>query len=356
VVWLLLRAGASVAEAGGGRPRDRGLRGMQVAVPYALITWVLAWLVHTRVRFAGTPPIAVRASHVASLGWPLLIAGVAGFVGGIRSAPDGPWRSDWWESDRWSRRWEGAFAGAAWTIVVGMGLALAGVVVVAVVRFGDTAQYASDAFSGGPVAGLGVAVLAVLAVPNAALWAMAAAFGGCVQISGSFGAGPYCVLSYTHTPTHQLATRNVYWALPNLGPPPRAFWLFLLVPVVAVVAGVILGVRRSGARTRRDGAAVGAMTGLVFIGLLMAALVLSIVTVRLKGPVAYVGSGYFRYGPQPLDAIELGLAWGVGGGALVGWLAGWRRERLADARPGASAAASAPLTRRARERPRRGPP
>ena len=357
LLWLLARAGAAVAEVTGGRPRDRGLRGMQVAVPYALVTWGLAWLVHTRVHFSGMPPVTVHASHVASLGWPLLLGAVAGFVGGVRSGPDGAWDSEWWESHRWSRRWEGAFAGATRTLVVGLILALAGVVVVAVVRIGDTAQYASDAFAGGPVAGLGVAALTHLALPNTALWALAPAFGGCVQMSGGFGAGPYCVLSYTHAPSHQLAARDIYWGLPKLGPPSRAFWLFLLVPVIAVAAGAVRGVRKAGAGTRREGALVAGMTGLVFTGMLLAALVLSIVTVRLKGPVSYAGSGYLRYGPQPFDAIELGVGWGFGG-VLIGWVAGWRRER----HPGEAASTGAPrapttsLTRPARASPRRRPP
>lgn len=324
---------------------------MQVAVPYALVTWGLAWLAHVRVHFAGMPPVTVHASHVASLGWPLLLGAVAGFVGGVRSGPDGAWHSEWWESDRWGRRWEGAFAGATRTLAVGVVLALAGVVVVAVVRMGDTAQYASDAFAAGPVAGLGVAALAVLALPNAALWALAPAFGACVQMSGSFGAAPYCVLSYTRAPSHQLAARDIYWGLPKLGPPSAAFWLFLLVPVIAVAAGTVRGVRTAGVGDRREGALVAGMTGLVFTGMLMAALVLSIVTVRFKGPVSYAGSGYLRYGPQPFDAIELGVGWGLGG-VLVGWVAGWLRERRRRSAASARAPSTSP-TRPARASPRR---
>jgi hypothetical protein len=357
LLWLLVRAGAAVAGVTGGRPRDRGLRGMQVAVPYALVTWGLAWLVHARVHFPGMPPVTVHASHVASLGWPLLLGAVAGFVGGLRSGPDGAWHSEWWESDRWGRRWEGAFAGATRTLVVGVALALAGVVVVGVVRIGDTAQYAADAFAGGPVAGLGVAVLAVLALPNAALWALAPAFGGCVQMTSGFGTGPYCILSYTHAPSHQLAARDIYWGLPQLGPPPAAFWLFLLVPVVAVAAGAVHGVRKAGAGGRREGALVAGMTGLVFTGMLLAVLVLSIVTVRFKGPVSYAGSGYLRYGPQPFDAIELGVGWGLGG-LVVGWVAGWRRERHRGeaCSAGAARAPAAGFTRPARASPRRRSP
>ncbi len=329
VVWRLARAGAAVAAVTGGRPRDRGFSGARVAVPYAIVTFLLGWTVHALVRFPETPPAVVHPSHIASLMWPLALAGVAGFVGGVRSGPGGAWASEWWESDEWPRRWHGAFAGGIRMLLVGMALSLAGFLLVAAVRNGDTAQYAGDALSGGPVAGLGVASLAVLLLPNIALWVMAPAFGGCLQIASGFGftSGPYCAVSYGNVPTHVLPDRDIYWGLQQLGPPPAVFWLFLLVPLVAVIAGTLRGVRAGEARTGREGAFLGLLTGFVFIGLFLAALVLSTVSVRLVGPLSYIGSGYFRYGPQPFDAIQLGITWAVIGGTFVGWLAGRRAAR-----------------------------
>jgi hypothetical protein len=333
VLWRLGRAGRLIADTTGGRPRSRGLSAARLAVPYGLLTFALGWAVETRVRFPEMPPVDVHPSHAASLLWPMALAAVAGFIGGVRSSPDGTWGSEWWESDTWSRRWRGAFAGALSILGIGMVLALAGFLLLAVARFGDTAQYATDAVSGGPVAGLGVAALAVLALPNLALWIMAPSFGGCLQIASGFGftTGPYCAVSYANAPSHQLVTRDIYWGLPELGPPPRGYWLFLLVPLVAVVVGTLRGVRVGGARTGREGALLGVLTGGVFIGLFLLALLLSTVTLRLGGPLSYVASGYYRFGPQPLDAIQLGLVWCVLGGALLGWLAG-RRSASAPAR------------------------
>jgi len=105
------------------------------------------------------------------------------------------------------------------------------------------------------------------------------------------------------------------------------------VPIVAVIAGTLRGIRAGEARTGREGALVGMLVGAVFIPCWLFAMLLSTVTLRLVGPLSYVGAGYFRYGPQPLDAIELGLVWGVAGGSLVGWLAGRRAERAAARGP-----------------------
>ncbi|HXJ64693.1 MAG TPA: hypothetical protein VNN79_13140, partial [Actinomycetota bacterium] len=130
VLWRLGIAGRMVADLTGGRPRNRALSGARIGVPYALITFVLGWTVSTVVRFPQTAPAAVHPSHIASLMWPLALGAVAGFVGGVRSGPDGPWRSDWWEAEDWSRRWRASFAGGLRILLVGMGLALAGFLVV----------------------------------------------------------------------------------------------------------------------------------------------------------------------------------------------------------------------------------
>jgi hypothetical protein len=332
VLWRLANAGRVVAVITGGRPRSRGLSGARVAIPYALITFVLGWLVSGVVRFPETSPLAVHPSHAASLLWPMVLATAAGFAGGVRSGPDGAWGSEWWEWEGWNRRLRAALAGAVRILLVGMGASLVGFLVVAASRPGDAAQYVADGLSGGPVAGLAVAILAVLALPNLALWILAPAFGGCVEVSSGFGftTGPYCFMSYTHAASHPLAGRDIFWGFPTLGPPPGELWAFLVVPAVAVVVGVVHALRVGEVRTRRDGMVVGALTGLVFIGVFLLALLLSTVTIRLQGSLSNVNTGYYRYGPQPLDAIELGVAWVVIGGTLIGWLRGRRLER-ADA-------------------------
>jgi len=315
-----------VADLTRGRPRNRRISGARVALPYPLITFVLRWTVETVIRFPQTAPAAVHPSHVASLMWPLGLGAAAGFVGGVRSGPDGAWGSDWWEAEEWSRRWRAAFAGGVRTLLVAMGLALAGCLVVAAVRPGLAFQYLGDGLSGGPLAALGVAILAVLALPNLALWVLAPAFGGCLSISSGFAftSGPYCFLSYGHAASHPLATRDYFWGLPNLGAPSPAFRVFLLVPILAVVLGILHALRVGEVRTRREGVLIGALTGVVFIGMFLLALLLSTATVRLNGPITDPTTGYYRYGPQPLDAIQLGIEWVVLGGVILGWALGRR--------------------------------
>jgi len=62
----------------------------------------------------------------------------------------------------------------------------------------------------------------------------------------------------------------------------------------------------------------GASAGTVFAVVLTALLILAQVTARFHGPLSYVVTGYFRYGTCPPCGLELGLVWGVVGGA-VGW-------------------------------------
>ena len=152
----------------------------------------------------------------------------------------------------------------------------------------------------------------------------------------AFTTGPYCFLGYAHSPANPLATRDYYWGLPNLGPPPFAFRLFLLVPIVAAVLGVLHALRVGEARSRREGVLIGALSGMVFIGMYLVALLLSTVTVRLNGAFTDPNSGYYRYGPQPFDAIQLGIEWVVLTGVVVGWLVG-RRGAREPARPPARA-------------------
>jgi hypothetical protein len=54
------------------------------------------------------------------------------------------------------------------------------------------------------------------------------------------------------------------------------------------------------------------------------------VTARFHGPLSYVATGYFRYGPYPPYGLELGLVWGAGGGAIGGFL---RAVRMRRSRP-----------------------
>ena len=95
----------------------------------------------------------------------------------------------------------------------------------------------------------------------------------------------------------------------------------------SVLAGGVLAARWGEVRGRLEGALVGAMAGTVFAVALTALLILALVTARFHGPLSYVATGYFRYGPYPPYGLELGLVWGAVGGAIGGLLGGIRTRR-----------------------------
>ncbi len=320
VLWLLARAGRRVADATGGSPLWRGLHGTKVAVPYTLVCWGASWGLSAHLKVPGASPMDVNPSRISSLFWPLGFALVMGFVGGARSAGEQVWTSDWWETDRWSRRLRGALAGGwrmAWVSVVLAGVALIGL---SVARLPDAASYMEEVFSAGAVGGLSLLVLNALVVPNMALWLLIPAMGGCLEAGGST-AHPYCFLSYGAYPGNLTGglPENLQ-GFPNIGPAPPVFLLFAFVPLVAVVWGGLVAARKAGARSGGEGMGVGVMAGVVFAVILGLVLALAAVTATFKGPLAYPATGFFRFGPNPIHGFQLGLVWGLVGGAAGGWL------------------------------------
>jgi hypothetical protein len=71
------------------------------------------------------------------------------------------------------------------------------------------------------------------------------------------------------------------------------------------------------------------MAGVVFGLLLLALLMLSVLNAWLNGPIFYVATGFYRYGPNPIAGLQQGLAWGILGGAAGGMIGGLRRARAA---------------------------
>jgi hypothetical protein len=322
--WMLMRAGRRIGGAVGGPELRRGIHGAKVAVPYALLSWIASWGLSVRLRLPDASPLSVHPSHLAAFFWPLALGAVFGALGGIRSAGDGFWTSPWiWETEAWPRRWRGAVRGGLWMLGLGLSLSLVGLGILAVVEADRTASLVDAAFHPGVGTGLGVILLGLLALPNAASWILVPAMGGCLEVGGGAGSSlpPYCFLSYTSFFGHRLPdTFNSAWGYPELGPPPRGFVLFLLVPAIAVLAGGALAAGRAEVRGRLEGAVVGSMAGFVFAVALTALLILTLVAARFHGPLSYVATGYFRYGPYPPYGLELGLAWGAIGGAIGGLL------------------------------------
>ena len=324
VLWMLYRAGRDTANAAGGGPLERGLHGAKVAVPYALLAYVPSWWLDFRVKVPGASPMSIHPSHLASLFWPLALALLMGTIGGVRSAGEEAWTSDWWESDRWNRRWRGALAGGWRMAWLALGLTLVALVGLAFARPGDAGAYFAVVSQKGPVAAVALVLLTALMLPNMLAWILVPAMGGCLEVGGA-SSTPFCFLSYGAYPGHQLGGPPNPSGFPNLGSAPPIFLLFALVPLVAVILGGVLAARRGEARSRGDAAFIGALAGLVFAGIMFVVFVLASITAVFNGPIFYVATGYFRYGPNPLGGLQLALVWGALGGA-VGARLGFRRE------------------------------
>lgn len=307
----------------------RGVHGAKVALPFALLTWLISWLPSFHPRFPHTSPMAIHVSHVSSLFWPLVLGGVAGFTGGVRSAASSMWESEWWSGDRWNRWWPGVLAGGAWMAVLAVGLSAAAVIGLGVAHPSDVATYFRTVFAGRPIGGIALVILTALLLPTMAMWVLVPAMGGCVEVSGSAVYQPYCFLGFGSWPGNPLGGIPEPSGFPRIGSAPGWTLVFLVIPLVAVVAGGVMAARRADARGPGEGAVVGALAGAVFALVLMVAAILASAQARFNGPFFVVSSGVIRYGPNPGSTFQLALIWGVLGGAAGGWAA-----RLRSRRPG----------------------
>jgi hypothetical protein len=205
----------------------------------------------------------------------------------------------------------------AWVAGAMAGVALVGL---ALARLPDARSYMDEVFSAGLLGGLSLMLLNLLVIPNMALWLLIPAMGGCLEAGGNT-AHPYCFLSYGAYPGNPTGglPQNLQ-GFPNIGPAPPVFLLLALIPLVAVVWGGWVAARTAQTRSASEGMGVGLLAGVVFAVILALALALALVTARFKGPLAYPGSGYFRFGPNPVHGFQLALVWGLLGGAAGGWL------------------------------------
>lgn len=334
-VWLLWRAGRTVAASLGGSPLERVLHGAKIAPAYALAVFGVSLGSHvgvSRVDVITSGVLDVRASPLHALVLPLALAVLAGAGGG------------WWSgsTEPGSRRLRGMLAGGWTMLVAGIGLAYAGLVVAGIVRpdgteallTPTTGMYYQDVFDrprvGAVVLGHHLAV-----APNEGVWALTPAMGGCLGVfPASDVADPF--LCYRRFPREPLGLPPPSaWARPRdwigFGDAPVAYLLFLIAPGAAAVAG---GWRAVSAAGDADGSvrravALGAGAGMVFSALLAVA--------SWAGSISAWGSltvgvatdeGAVRIGPDLRAAILLALAWGVVGGALGAALrtAGRRRS------------------------------
>ncbi len=199
--------------------------------------------------------------------------------------------------------------------------------------------YFRTTFRWGVPSGLGLLGLHAMAIPNMAAWTLVPAMGGCLEVNGTSVFEPYCFLSYSHYVGHPLVGPLNASGYPNLGGIPTGFFLFLLVPLAAVILGGMHAARKAQARSAGEAAGVGALAGVAFALMFVAVLALAAITVRFNGPIFIVSTGYWRFGPGPAAGFQLAMAWGVLGGAagaMVGYRAGRRRVGRLAPGPGGS--------------------
>lgn len=313
---LLARGGAAVARTAGGSSIPRGLHGAKIAVPYAVAAFVLSFVVGFEATVGGQAGPTLEPSPAGALLWPLILGVMAGFGGGLSTAPLEAEAGG--QSSLWLR---GALAGGWRMLWLGLALSFLGVLVLATVKADATRAYLESVADAGVLGGSALIGLTLLVVPNMAVWVLYPAMGGCVGVSGPAGG---CVISYGGLPAGFSEPGGPVGLLPGVttsGTPP-GYVLFLLVPLVAVLWGGAVAARRAGAGTGGRGAAAGALAGVGFGLLSVPATLLAQVVFRLDaGPTADpILTGTIAVGPFVLTGALVALGWGVVGGAIGGLL------------------------------------
>jgi hypothetical protein len=335
IVLVLFVAGRRLATGAGAAPPRTvlggGLEGSKAAIPYTALCVAAALLAHLTVRPPGTAgaivagPFTVEPSFPDAVLWPLLLALTAGFAGGASASASVP-------GDSVGSRLRGAIVGGTSMVGVGLVLSFVGLLVLAAVDPSATKRYFGGVFAGSTARGLGGVGLTLLAVPNLATWVLYPAMGSCVALARTVsGAGAEastssCVLSYAHLPSVPSLASSVGGAGPPAGQQghtPGGYVLFVVVPLVAVVAGGWLAGRSLRPPASGVGAgpiartSVGALAGVVFAACSILVVLVSRLGVAVSGPgaAAVGGAQALGAGPAVVPSVLLALAWGVVGGA-----------------------------------------
>jgi hypothetical protein len=312
-MWLLWRTGRRIGDELGGHGWVRGVHGAKVALPYALLTLALAFAVRIpRDALDPTGSPAIHPSYLAAFFWPLGLGALAGFLGGFNSA-----RDQRWPAGMAGRHTRAALQGGAWMMGLALLLAFVGLLLLAPTHPQATAEYFQpfdEKFS----QGVALIVATLLAVPNlAAGLILFPAMGTCLSAGGSaLGfSGSVCVISWTQFPSSGINAQSGL----DLPAPPLAYFLYLLVPLLAVIIGGAMAARKGGATTREQAVAMGGLAGVVY-GVLTVILAI-LVTVTFKGSAggALGGQGFTAHvGPEMLPGLFWPFLWGVVGGAIGG--------------------------------------
>ncbi|HZD78821.1 MAG TPA: hypothetical protein VE646_02110, partial [Actinomycetota bacterium] len=318
---LLFLAGRAAAGAAGGGPAARMLHGMKIAPAYAVPALLisLAVSIDTAIpanAFVGGR-VRVHESTWQSFVFPFAIALIAGALGGSSTVGPAVRR----ERAR-VRRTLGSVAGGVRMFLLAIVLAFVGMLVLAAVRPDATKAYLT-AVSEPPADQTAVVVAHhILLLPNQSMWVLVPAMGSCDGAYGSGFSAPFlCYWKYPQTVKTSLISPQA--GLGDLASPVDArfgtapWWsfLFLLVPLVSVLAGGWHGARHGGAETAAEGGLLGAAAGVVFAVFVAAGIWLSSVSAGLNASVLGMSTGgSVRVGPDLLSGTILALLWGVVGG------------------------------------------
>ena len=322
VVVLLFRAGRTVADRAGGPMLSRVVHGMKPALFYALLAFVFSFLIGFHLAVPENPffsgEISVQPSLIAAFLYPFLIALAAGAAGGLRSAS-----ASGELSEPWGRRTVGIWGGGVRMLILGLVFSFVGLLVLAALDPTTTADYFRGAFGEGAARGTVLVGHHVLVAPNQSMWVLIPAMGGSDNLSV---AGTNVeLLSYSHFPEGFSLTGGSTSGLgtptPSVqgGTAPVGYFLFLLVPLLAVLIGGRSAAARGDARARSEALTLGTLAGLVFAVLVAVVGLLSTIGLAVSVDVAGFhtgGSGYL--GPNALTGGFLALVWGAAGGALGG--------------------------------------
>jgi hypothetical protein len=341
VAWLLFLAGRAV----GARPSGwGGAAGALVAVPYVLGCVAVALVVRLEAPAASLlgftpPPAALRPVPLSALSWSLGLGMLFGLLGGMSGhrATEDP--------DRAAGLLRAALTGGwrmAWT---GLVLSFAGLLVLAGVNPGATRSYFDMTFAGGAGRGIALLVLTALAAPNMATGVLMASMGGPIRLE--LLQSSCTVVSYARFPD-ELGSFPAGACAGDFGPAPAGFFLFLLIPLVATMAGGRRAARVAGAADRGRASLAGGAAGLAFGGMALGLMVLARVTLEASGAAVALGTSTF--GPDLPMGWLLASAWGAAGGALGGFLGAG--QAMGPGEPGPIGEASAlPSTERSGELP-----
>jgi hypothetical protein len=321
-VGLLLVPAGAVAILGlvGRRIRDPsptavGATVIAVAAGYAVVPFVSSFVANGRVplpaAISAVGSVDVRVSAAAASAVPFGIAVVAVVMGAL-SAPvrAGP-------TSTGDARVANVVGGAVRAFALALLLSVVGLLALASVQPSFARGYAavvdaSDDWRGRVVVGGHAALL----LPNQAIWVLVPAMGGCDEVVTQTLRIPFLCLWRVPATLPTIAGAETIDVTPTFGRPARGYLAFLLVPLVATVAG---GMRAgAGARSTRMAVVLGAASGIIFAGLIAA--VIGFARIEVRAAAAFLGSSILRLelGPELLRGTVLAAAWGIVGGGVGG--------------------------------------